>query len=70
MGAAMVSRLLDKGYRVTVMANRSLTNVNAAVARGASKVDTAQEIAAASDIVMLCMDTSVSVEGRMRGDQA
>ncbi len=68
MGAAMVSRLLDKGYSVTVMANRSRPNVDAAVARGAVEVGTAHDVAAASDIVMLCMDTSASVEGRMRGD--
>ena len=67
MGAAMVSRLQDQGYSVTVTANRSRTAIDAAVARGASEVATARDVAAASDIVMLCMDTSISVEGRMRG---
>ena len=67
MGAAMVSRLQDQGYTVTVTANRSRPNIDAAVARGAIEVATAREVAAASDIVMLCMDTSASVEGRMRG---
>lgn len=68
MGAAMVGRLQDKGYELTIMANRSRPNVDAAVARGATEVTTAREVAAASDIVMLCMDTSASVESRMRGD--
>lgn len=67
MGSAMVGRLLDCGYPLTVMANRSRANVDAAVARGATEVATAREVAAASDIVMLCMDTSASVESRMRG---
>lgn len=67
MGAAMVGRLQDKGYSVTVTANRSRPNVDAAVARGATEVATARDVAAASDIVMLCMDTSDSVEARMRG---
>ncbi len=67
MGAAMVSRLLDQGYKVTVTANRSRPNIDSAVARGATEVGTARDVAAASDIVMLCMDTSASVEGRMRG---
>ena len=67
MGAAMVGRLQDQGYSLTVMANRSRPNVDAAVARGASEVSTARDVAAASDVVMLCMDTSASVEGRMRG---
>ncbi|MEO1314880.1 MAG: NAD(P)-dependent oxidoreductase, partial [Pseudomonadota bacterium] len=68
MGSAMVGRLLDKGYPLTVMANRSRANVDAAVARGAAEVGTAREIAAASDVVMLCVDTSASVEGRMLGE--
>lgn len=67
MGAAMVGRLQDKGYDVTVTANRSRPNIDAAVARGATEVATARDVAAASDIVMLCMDTSDSVESRMRG---
>ncbi len=67
MGAAMVSRLQDQGYAVTVTANRSRPNIDAAVARGATEVGTAREVAVASDVVMLCMDTSASVEGRMRG---
>ena len=67
MGSAMVSRLLDKGYGVTVVANRSRANVDAAVARGATEVATGRELAVASDIVMLCVDTSASVEARMRG---
>ena len=67
MGAAMVGRLQDKGYSLTVTANRSRPNIDAAVARGATEVATARDVAAASDIIMLCMDTSASVEGRMRG---
>ncbi len=68
MGSAMVQRLLDLDYSLTVMANRSRPHVDAAVARGATEVATAREVAAASDVVMLCMDTSASVESRMYGD--
>ena len=67
MGAAMVGRLQDLGYAVTVTANRSRPNIDAAVARGATEVATARDVAKASEIVMLCMDTSDSVETRMRG---
>lgn len=67
MGAAMVGRLLDLGYGLTITANTSRPNIDAAVARGAVEVVTARDVAAASDIVMLCMDTSDSVEARMRG---
>lgn len=68
MGSAMVERLQSVGYSLTVVANRSRTNVEAAVARGAAEVETARDVAAASDIVMVCVDTSMSVEARMLGD--
>lgn len=68
MGSAMVQRLLDLGYELTVIANRSRANVDAAVARGAVEVTTARELAARSDIVVMCMDNSDSVEARMTGD--
>lgn len=67
MGFAMVQRLLDQGYYVTTMVNRSRGNIDKAVARGAKEVATARDVAAHSDIIMLCMDTSASVEGRMYG---
>jgi len=68
MGRAMCEHMLDEGYSLTIMANRSREAVDAAVARGATEVSTPKEIAEASDIIMLCMDTSESVEGRMYGD--
>lgn len=68
MGAAMTNRLLDKGYVLTVLANRSRDAVDALVKRGASEVASAKELAAACEIVMLCVDTSASVEARMRGE--
>lgn len=67
MGGAMVGRLQDQGYDLTVIANRTRTHVDQAVARGAREVTTARAVAEASDIVMLCMDTSANVEARMRG---
>ena len=68
MGRAMCDHMLDEGYQLTIMANRSREAVDAAVARGANEVKTPKEIAQASDIIMLCIDTSKSVEGRMYGD--
>ena len=67
MGGAMCQRLLDLGYGLTIVANRTRTHVDAAVERGAVEVASAKAVAEASDIVMLCMDTSASVESRMRG---
>ena len=68
MGFSMCQRLLDLSYPLTIVANRSRGNVDKAVARGAVEVATAREVAERSDIIMLCMDTSESVESRMFGD--
>ena len=67
MGSAMVENLQARGYNLTIVANRSRTAIDAAVARGANEVGTAREVAEQSDIIMLCMDTSANVEARMRG---
>ncbi len=67
MGAAMVGRLQDKGYSLTVLGHRSRPRIDAAVAAGATEAANGRAVAEAADIVMLCMDTSASVEGRMRG---
>ena len=68
MGSAMVQRLLDQGYPMTVIANRSREGVEAALARGATEAKTARDLAGAVDIVMLCMGTSDQVESRIYGD--
>lgn len=68
MGGAMVGRLQDKGYDVTVLGNRDRTYIDQALARGAKEAANATEVAQASDIVMLCMGTSQQVEARMLGD--
>ncbi len=67
MGAAIVGRLQSKGYALTVMGHVTRTRIDAAVAAGATEAKTAAELARASDVVMLCMDTSDSVESRMHG---
>ena len=67
MGGAMVSRLQDKGYPVSVLGNHDRTQIDKALARGASEAANAKSLADACDIVMLCMSTSDHVESRMRG---
>ncbi|MGR3501342.1 NAD(P)-dependent oxidoreductase [Pseudaestuariivita sp.] len=69
MGAAMVGRLQSLGYSLTVIANRSREAVDAAVARGATEVTSAKAVAEASDITMICVDTTDNVEARMRGPE-
>jgi len=67
MGAAMVGRLQSLDYSLTVLGNVSRPRVDAAVANGATEGANARAVAEAADVVMLCMDTSASVESRMRG---
>ncbi|MGO4917386.1 NAD(P)-dependent oxidoreductase [Pseudogemmobacter sp. W21_MBD1_M6] len=67
MGSAMVQRLLDCGYALHVLGHRDRTGIDAAVARGAVEAPDARTLAAASDIVMLCMGTSDQVEARVFG---
>jgi 2-hydroxy-3-oxopropionate reductase len=67
MGGAMVARLQDKGYSVTVLGNRDRTELDKAIARGATEATDARDLAAQSDIIMLCVGTSQHVESRMRG---
>jgi len=68
MGSAMVNRLLDLNYPLNVLGNRSRERIEAAIARGATELSSAKEIAEKSDIVMLCMGTSKHVESRVFGD--
>ncbi len=69
MGGAMVGRLQDKGYNLTVLGNRTRTYLDAATRRGATEAPNAKAVAEAADIIMLCMDTSASVEARMKGPE-
>ena len=68
MGSAMVECLQKKEYSVTVLGNKNRTPIDTAIARGATEVSTAKELAECSNVIMLCMGTSDHVEGRMYGD--
>jgi len=69
MGSAMVERLQSLGYPMTVIAHRKREAIDAAVGRGATEAKTPGELAKASDIVMLCVDTSTAVESNMYGPE-
>jgi 3-hydroxyisobutyrate dehydrogenase-like beta-hydroxyacid dehydrogenase len=61
MGSNMVENLQTKGFEPIVM-DLNKDAVAAVVARGATEATSAKELAAASDIVMLCLTTSNVVE--------
>ena len=67
MGSNMVECLQNNGFELKVL-NRSKAAAEAAVARGATQVASAKELAEASDIVMLCVTTSDVVEGLVYSD--
>ena len=66
MGGNMVACLQDNGFELVVMSNNK-NAVARVVERGAIKVNTAKELAQASDIVMLCVTTSDVVESLTYG---
>ncbi len=61
MGGNMVENLQNKGFELIVM-DLNKDAVATVVARGGTTVSSARELAAASDIVMLCLTTSKVVE--------
>jgi len=67
MGEAMVRRLLDLGYRVTVW-NLEPERLDTVVPYGAVAAESPAAVAAASDIVMLCVLHMAAVERCVFGD--
>ncbi len=64
----MVENLQNKGYQLIVM-DLNKEAVTKCVERGAQTVSTGKELAAASDIVMLCLTTSDIVEKVVYSDE-
>ena len=69
MGSAIVERLQSLEYSMYVLANVARANVDQAVARGAIEVSKASDLGKNCDIVMMCVDTSVSVEKLIYGPE-
>ncbi len=67
MGGNMVENLQKKGFEPIVM-DLNKDAVAAVVARGATEASSAAELAAASDIIMLCLTTSNVVEKLVYGE--
>jgi len=69
MGSAMVGRLQDCNYQLTVLGNKDRTGLDQALARGALEAASGVDLAKQSDVIMLCMGTSDQVEERILGVQ-
>ncbi|MCX7325085.1 MAG: NAD(P)-dependent oxidoreductase [Hyphomicrobiales bacterium] len=67
MGHGMAKNIVEKGHPLTILGNRNRAPVEDLVRRGAHEVRTAREVAAASDVVFLCVTDSSVVEKVVRG---
>ena len=62
MGHGAASNILKHGYPLTVMGHRNRAPVDELVARGAREAATPADVARQSDVVFLCLPSSVEVE--------
>ncbi len=67
MGAGMADNLLRKGWPLTVCVHRSRTAADRLIAAGATEVATPRKLAAACDVVILCVTGSREVEMLVKG---
>jgi 3-hydroxyisobutyrate dehydrogenase-like beta-hydroxyacid dehydrogenase len=68
MGHGIGKNVVEKGFALTVMAHRNREPVDDLVKRGANELKSAAEIAAASDLVILCVTGSPQVEEAVYGE--
>jgi 3-hydroxyisobutyrate dehydrogenase-like beta-hydroxyacid dehydrogenase len=62
MGHGMARNLVDKGWRLTVLAHRNRGPVEDLLRRGATEAESPAALARASDVVILCVPSSAEVE--------
>ncbi|ANN60589.1 3-hydroxyisobutyrate dehydrogenase [Mesorhizobium loti NZP2037] len=67
MGAGMADNLLRKGWPLTVCVHRSRTAAERLIAAGATEAVSPRDLAAACDIVILCVTGSHEVEMLVKG---
>ncbi len=69
MGFGMAANLLAKDFQLTVIANRNRKPLEALLAQGAAEAKTYEDLAAASDVMLLCLPDSDVVERVVAGLQ-
>ncbi len=68
MGHGMARNIVAKGFALTVLAHRNRTPIEDLLSRGAVEADSPAAVARASDIVFLCVPSSVQVEAVVHGE--
>lgn len=70
MGHGAAKNIIKRGgYPLTILGNRNREPVDDLMARGAIEAKSGAELAARSDIVLLCLPSSVEVEAIIYGDE-
>lgn len=67
MGRGMAKNILTKGNDLLVMAHRNRVSVEELVGMGAREAKTPREMAAAAEVIVICVTGSPEVEGVVRG---
>ena len=67
MGHGIGKNVVEKGFALNVLAHRNREPVDDLVRRGATEMHSAAEIAAASDLVILCVTGTPQVEDAVAG---
>ena len=67
MGRGMAANIVSKGFPLTVVAHRNREAVDALVAKGAKEATDLHALAAACDIVVVCVTGSPQVEAILTG---
>lgn len=67
MGRGMAANIVSKGFPLTVVAHRNREAVDALVAKGAKEATDLHALAAACDIVVICVTGSPQVEAILTG---
>ena len=68
MGHGAAKNILEKGYSVTIMGHRNRAPVDDLVALGAHEATTPAAVAQASDVLFLCLPSTVEVEQAIYGE--
>ena len=68
MGHGAAKNILQKGYPLTIMGHHNRAPVDDLVALGAREAKTPAEVARASDVVFLCLPSTVEVEQTIYGE--
>ena len=67
MGHGAAKNMLQNGYPLTIMGHRNRAPVDDLVALGAREAKTAADVARASDVLFLCLPSTVEVEHTIYG---